>query len=156
MPCEKCGVRPGYHSFVRFGSLKEVNLFYTAPAKTEDLNEDGTKLENIKIHIAEDTKGKPWIWVLDCAQMQFHHYTDIQFSTGLLQILATDARLLAVWIVRPNFWIRSTVGILKTFSSAAVLNNITYFEGSKTGIITALEYVGLDSAAARWLVRQDL
>ena len=51
MPCKKCQELPGYHSFQKFGIVKDANLFYTAPAKAGDRNNDGAMLENIKIHI---------------------------------------------------------------------------------------------------------
>jgi hypothetical protein len=123
MPCEKCIKKPGYHSFTNFGSLNKMNLFYTAPAKTEDLDTDGTKLELIKLHMTEDTQGDPWIWVLDCANMTFRHYMDFSFTYGLLNHLASDNNIQGVCIINSNFWIRSTHTILNSISRAEILKN---------------------------------
>jgi len=109
MPCQKCITKPGYHSFVKFGEIKGANLFYTSPAKTEDYNIDGTKLANIKIHVETDIAQTPWIWVLDCANMGFAHYTEISFNIGLLNLLASDKYIQAIWIIRPNIWVSGVI-----------------------------------------------
>ena len=131
MPCLKCVLNPDYHSFKKFGKIQEKNLFYTAPAKTEDYNEDGTKLENIKTHVKEETAGQPWIWVLDCANMGLVNYTEMSFNIGLLELLGTTNTLDSVWIINPNIWIRTTISFLQTFYSSPILNKITYLDGSK-------------------------
>lgn len=154
MPCPKCIIKPKYHSFQKCGIYKNSTLFYTSPAKTEDFDTDGTKLQNIKIHIDEDTNKSPWIWVLDCAHMEFKHYTDISFSFGLLQTLAADPNLTAVWIIRPNFWIKTTLSILRTFSSAPILTSATLFEGTNLELSQKLEGIGLDKSPAQWLISQ--
>jgi hypothetical protein len=38
---------------VNFGNVNGIKLYYTAPAKTADFNEDGTKLANMSIHVSE-------------------------------------------------------------------------------------------------------
>jgi len=154
MQCPKCIITPKYHSFQKAGTYKNSTIFYTAPAKTEDFDIDGTKLQNIKIHIETDTQNKPWVWVLDCAHMEFKHYTDVSFSMGLLHTLAADPHITAVWIIRPNFWIRTTLSILRTFSSAPILTSVTVFEGSNLELLNALENIGLDKGSAHWLTSQ--
>lgn len=125
------------------------NLFYTAPAKTADFNEDGTKLANIKIHVSEECSGAPWIWVVDCGGMGLAHYTEFSFNWGLLGLLAADLTLQEIWIVRPNMWIRGVIAVLQTFSSAAILGRIKYFEGSLDGLLRA---EGMDASMRHWLV----
>jgi hypothetical protein len=122
MPCPKCVIKPGYHDFHHIGKGR----YYTSPAKTEDLNEDGTKLQNIKIHI-DEIQG-PWIWILDCGDMGLQHYTELGFNLGLLQILAEAPGLQEIWIVRPNIWIQGVIGCLSLVSSAPILNKVTYYE----------------------------
>lgn len=155
MPCPKCTAKPGYHSYKKIASLKGLNLFYTSPAKTEDFDEDGTKLTNVKTHIKEDTAGKPWIWIMDCANMELKHYAEVNFTTGLLTALANDTNLKEVWVVRPNIWIRSTVAFFKTVSSAQILNNISYYEGeTNMDLYEALKATGLDEKAIHWIIAQ--
>jgi len=154
MPCQKCLQKPGYHSFVKFGAVKGCNLFYTAPAKTDDFNEDGTKLASIKLHVSEECSGSPWIWVVDCAEMGLAHYTEFSFNFGLLGLLAADPTLTAIWIVRPNMWMRGVISVLQTVSWAPILTKITYFEGSNVELDTQLAAVGLDSGGRQWLIGQ--
>ena len=152
MPCPKCSVKPGFHSFIKFAKIGPAALFYTAPAATEDFNEDGTKLANIKLHVAEETAAGPWIWVVDCANMELRHYTEFSFNTGLLGLLNDDPRLKEVWIVRPNIWIRTTIGFLQTFSSAKILSSIKWFDGSNLELYTELLKTDLGIDKARWLI----
>lgn len=154
MLCPKCLVTPGYHSFVNFTELNGAKLFYTAPAKTQDFNEDGTKLANIKIHIAEETEGKPWIWVLDCANMAFHHYTEVSFNIGVLDILANDPQLQEIWIIHPNMWIYGVHGFFNTFSSAPILTKVSYFDGCTLELIDHFNTKGLTMRAIEWLINQ--
>ena len=154
MPCEKCLKKPGYHSFIKFGSLNEMNLFYTAPAKSQDLNTEGNKLEMIKLHMTEDTEGDPWIWVLDCANMGIRHYADVVFTIGILQHLASEKNIQGVCILNSNFWIRSTHTFLNSISSAEILKNVKYFDGNKLEIIAQLTTAGFDTKAINWLTLQ--
>jgi len=153
MPCQKCLVKPGYHSFKKIGVFNSVSLFYTAPAKTEDYNQEGTKLANIKIHVLEETHG-PWLWILDCSNMALKHYTEISFNIGILQMLSEDKHLKSVWILYPNFWFRSTVAFLQTLYSSPVLTNIVYLEGSRLELYTNLEKQGLPNQEINRLLQE--
>lgn len=157
MPCPKCTVTPGYHSFISMGLLlrsssSSCRLFYTAPAKTADFNEDGTKLANIKIHVSEECSGAPWIWIVDCGGMGFAHYTEFSFNWGLLGLLAADLTLQEIWIVRPNVWIRGVIAVLQTFSSAPLLGRIKYFDGSDLEVDGLLCAEGMDAPMRHWLI----
>jgi len=151
MPCQKCIDNPAYHSFVEFGGLAGAKLFYTAPAKTEDFNEDGTKLKNISTHVSEI--GEPWIWVVDCGNMEMKHYTEISFNIGVLNLLSSDPNLKAVWVIRPNIWIRTTISILQTISSSEVLRDIIFYEPGLPMYIS-LKAAGLKSKSLQWLLSQ--
>jgi hypothetical protein len=139
---------------VNFARVGDARLFYTAPAKTEDFNEDGTKLASIKLHVAEEASSGPWIWVMDCANMQLKHYTEFSFNLGLLSLLNEDPLLKEVWIVRPNIWIRTTIGFLQTFSSAAILRSVKWFDGSNLEIHAGLATTGLEGSKIHWLISQ--
>jgi len=155
MPCLKCLEKPDYHSFKKFGTLQDKSIFYTAPAKTDDYNEDGTKLENIKIHVNEDTLKKPWIWVLDCNNMGLKNYTEMSFNIGLLQLLNETNTLDSVWIINPNIWIRTTISFLSVFYNSPILNKITYLDGSNREIADILTSIGLDVKSITWLLKQS-
>jgi hypothetical protein len=150
--CPKCTQIPGYHSFLKIGLFDNKALFYTSAAKTQDFNEDGTKLANIKIHI--DEIGVPWIWVFDCNNMELKHYTEISFNVGLLEILTNDKNLAQVWILRPNIWIKTVIALLKTFSNSYLLNNIRYFEGNNLELYNSLLETNISSQLIHRLIAQ--
>jgi hypothetical protein len=154
MPCKKCQELPGYHSFQKFGMMKNANLFYTSPAKAGDRNEDGAMLANIKLHIKEDTEQKPWIWVLDCGNMKVKHYTDMAFNIKLLKIISKDPNLQGIWILRPNVWIRTTASFLKTISPAKILKNTRYFEETGLELLCKLQEHSLENSSIQWLLKQ--
>ena len=154
MPCLKCAAVADYHSFRKFGEFDGASLFYTAPAKTMDYNEDGTKLANVKIHVSEDTLQKPWIWVLDCANMGVAQYTEMSFNIGLLGLLGDDKNLRGVWIINPNTWISASVTFLKTFYNAPILDSIKYLEGSKLELSNMLESMKVDRKSVSLLLRK--
>lgn len=154
MPCVKCLKKSDYHSFKKFGVLQDKSIFYTAPAKTDDYNEDGTKLANIKIHVKEDTLNKPWIWVLDCKNMGLKNYTEMSFNIGLLQLLNETKTLDRVLVINPNIWIRTTIGFLQTFYNSPILTKIQYLDGSNREISNILTTAGLDVESIAWLLKQ--
>jgi hypothetical protein len=154
MPCPKCLKNPGYHSFVKFGNINGVNLFYTAPSKTADYDKDGTKLTNINIHIEEETNGAPWIWVLDCINMGIKHYTDVNFNTNLLKLLAKNSNIREVWIIHSNVWIRGVHSFFSVFSKANLLLKVSYFDGSKLDLMEKFMAKGLAPSTVEWLLAQ--
>ena len=152
MPCQKCIHNPAYHSFTPFGDLAGAKLIYTAPAKTEDFNEDGTKLKNISIHVSEI--GQPWIWVVDCANMSLKHYTEISFNIGVLNLLSADPLLKAVWVIRPNIWIKTTIAVMKGFSASPVLHGITFFDEVGLELYRDLKTVGVSPKSLQFILHQ--
>jgi hypothetical protein len=154
MPCQKCIANPGYHSFINFGSLGSTKLFYTAPAKTEDTNKDGTKLANITLHLKEETERSPWIWVLDCANMGLHQYTELSFNLGLLDVLVENRTLEEVWILHPNTWVRGVYSFFQMISCAPILKKTQFIEGSGLELLNRLEPKGLDMTTIHWLLKQ--
>jgi hypothetical protein len=151
--CQKCLIEKDFHSFVKFGTVNTSALFYTAPAKAKDTNKDGTKLSNMKLHIQSDTEGKPWIWVVDCANMKMAHYTEMSFNIQLMNLLSHEPSLQEVWVLRPNSWIKSTAGLLKGMNRT-IFNKLKYFEGSTPEIFTKLQASGIDVKTLLWLIEQ--
>ena len=154
MPCLKCANQPGYHSFIKFGKCNDANLFYTSPAKSKDFDDDGTKLSNVTIHVQEETEKKPWIWVMDCGNMTFANYTEMQFNAGIANLVSSDPMLQEVWIVRSNVWIRTTIAFFQAFSSAKIFERIYYIDGSPLEQLEILQKKGVDSNIANWLIQQ--
>ena len=152
MPCKKCLTTPGYHSFIKFGKCKDANLFYTSPAKSLDKDEDGTKLENVLLHVKEETENKTWIWVLDCQDMTVEHYTELHFNRGIVNLISTDINLQEIWIIRPNVWIKTTVAFFQLIAWAPIFSKICYIEGSKLEQFDTLSSFNLDIKTIDWLL----
>lgn len=154
MTCQKCLTEKEFHSFIKFGEVSSSALFYTAPAKAKDTNKDGTKFSNMKLHIQTDTEGKPWIWVIDCANMNMAHYTEMNFNIQLMNFLSHEPTLKEVWILRPNAWIKTTAGVLKGLNKTNVFNKVKYFEGSTPEIFNKLQACGMAVKTLLWLIDQ--
>ena len=154
MACQKCLTEKEFHSFIKFGEVSSSLLFYTAPAKARDNNKDGTKFSNMKLHIQSDPEGKPWIWVVDCANMKMAHYTEMSFNIQLMNLLSHEPTLKEVWVLRPNAWIKATAAILKKLDKKNIFNKLKYFEGSNIEIFNKLQASGVDTNTLRWLIEQ--
>ena len=152
--CEKCLIDNNFHSFIKLGVVGSSNIFYTAPAKVKDINKDGTKFSNMKLHIQNDTEGKPWIWLVDCINMKMAHYTEMSFNIQIMNLLSHEPTLKEVWILRPNAWVKTTTGVLIKISKINILNKLTYFEGSNIEIFNKLQTSGVDINTLKWLLEQ--
>lgn len=152
MPCPKCIIQPGYHSFKHIGEAKGISIFYTNPESSKDKNEEGTKLEHVLLHIQEGTANKPWIWVVDCGTMTIADYTEINFNYGIYNMVTTDSMLQEVWILRPNVWIKTTIGFFQTISYHTISQRISYIEGSDLEKHSFLQSKGVDNKISNWLI----
>ena len=115
MACPKCIENPESHSFTQFGKFGDANLIYTSPARALDYKESEEKIVNFKKHM-DTALGAPWIWVFDCGGMQMKHFSSMNYTRRLAQILTNEHEnyLQAIWIIRPNAWIKTTLKFLKT------------------------------------------
>jgi hypothetical protein len=154
MSCQKCVIDPGFHSFNKIGQLNTSTIFYTAPAKAKDTNKDGTKFENMKLHIQKDTNNKPWIWIVDCGNMNMNHYTEMNFNIKLMNLITGEPTLQELWVLRPNMWVKTTANVLKKLSKTNVFNKVRYFEGSNIEIFNALQKSGLELSTLQYLIEQ--
>lgn len=153
MACPKCAVNPESHSFTKFGKHQNADLFLTAPARVLDYMESEEKIVNFKLHL-DSTKNNPWIWIFDCGDMQMKHFSSLNYTRKLAQILANEHEnhLKEVWIIRPNTWMKMTVKFLKTVFSSPLINKIKILEGEKMELYTNLEKVGLKGQPLQWLL----
>jgi hypothetical protein len=111
-------------------------------------------LQNIIIHFTEDTKNKPWIWILNCENMGLKEYTNIYFSIGLLNHLSKDTNLQDIWFINSNLWIKTTFKFLETMTSRSFIREYKVIDGSTLEKLDILKKLGLDTKASHWLVTQ--
>ena len=156
MSCKKCLVNPNFHSFVKFGKIASTNLFYTSPARSMDYNNDGTKLENFKLHL-RDTNGAPWIWVIDCNGMTVKDYTDLNFTIDLLKALSKDYTdsLISIMFINPNTWVKTTVGACKKMFKSGIFDRVKYCEGSPIELFLMYEKLNIPPVSIKWLISID-
>ena len=106
MTCPQCAKDPFSHSFTYFGKTsKDVSLYYTAPARAT-AREDAYNIQSLRTHLHE-IQG-PWIWVLDCTNMELHHMYSMRFSNVFADILTQEHSkyLKNILVIEPNGWIR--------------------------------------------------
>ena len=158
MPCPKCLQKSGFHSFSRCGEIRNsnstVNLFYSCLAKSSDTNSDGTMLENMIIHMTEDTEHKPWIWVLNCDNMGLKEYTNLYFSVGLLKHLSKDTNLQDIWFINSNLWIKTTFKFLETMTTRSFVRRYKVIDGSILEKLDSLKKLGVDTKTSYSLITQ--
>lgn len=154
MPCQKCQLRPGYHSFEEIGTQNNVSLFYTSPAKAHDYNEGEEKLSNIKIHINEQTSGKPWTLILDCNNMTTKHYTDVSLNINLLKHIINDKHFNGIWIIQPNIWIKGIISILQKTSNSPFIKKIHYFNEPGIALYNKFKEYNLDNSTIEKLLHR--
>ena len=153
MKCQKCIAHPGFHIFIKFATVNDIMFIYSAPSKSLDSNKDGTKLENIRIHI-DEFKG-PWIWVWDFGGMGYKDYTDFSFNMSLFNTLAKNKYLQEIWITRSNIWIQGVISFFKTISSEPLLQRIKFMDGSPFEIYQAFRKEGMDAEHIKWLLNEQ-
>lgn len=86
-----------------FGETKSSHsLYYTAPSRVT-AKDDYAGLATMRLHINQIEK--PWIWVIDCANMELHNFYNARFASFFTDVLETTPSLLHVLIVNPNIWI---------------------------------------------------
>jgi hypothetical protein len=152
MACEKCQINPEAHSFTPFGQLNGANLFYTSPARVLDYMESEEKIFNFKKHL-DVARPNNWIWVFDCAFMQMKHFSTLNYTRRLANILVSEHEntLQAILIIRPNTWIRSVLKFLKTLFKSPLLNKVQIIEGEKLELYVNLEKKGLNGKPLQWI-----
>jgi len=152
MACVKCQENPEAHSFTLFGQFNGANLYYTAPARVLDYKESEEKIVNFKKHL-DLARNSPWIWVFDCANMQMKHSSSLNYTRRLAQILANEHEnyLQAIWIIRPNTWIKTVLKFLKTLFKTALLNKVILMEGEKLELYVNLEKKGINGKPLQWI-----
>ena len=152
MACPRCVELPDAHSFTYFGKMNDISLYYTSPARAHDFKENAQTYSYYKNHV-DSAKPGPWIWVIDCAGMKIKHYSSLEITRKLIQMLMAEHKgiLQSIWIVHPNAWMRTTINVMKPFLKAETLSKIKLLEGERTELYVGLEKAGLSGRPLQWL-----
>jgi hypothetical protein len=147
MNCQLCKKDPFSHSFQYFGTtVHGENLLYTSPARAT-ARETTQSFETLKLHIQEYA-GKPWIWVLDCSNMELHSMYTMGFSMAIADILAKEhmRSLSHILVLSPNGWIYRVLHALRPEVLERVWFADTHLERNSSCV-----RFGFSSEAKTWL-----
>jgi len=138
-----------HHSFMPFGIQGDLTLVYTAPALSTDLVETPDTILHHKAHL--DTMKGPWIWIIDFAKMEAKHYISIMLTQKLATILSKEhsQTLKGIYLVNPNFWLRSTIKMAKTVLTSDLEKKVTLIDSDGAGMLLQLGSLGIQH---KWLV----
>ena len=146
MNCPHCLKDPFAHSFAYFGKTgKGESLYYTSPARST-ARENAYSIRSLRLHLHE-IQG-PWVWVLDCTNMELHHMYSMRFAVAFADILVQEhaKHLKRIVVVNPNGWIhRVLFGLRQEIRDSVVFCT----KGMKLSTATAeLEFA---SESKTWL-----
>jgi hypothetical protein len=147
MTCPLCAKDPFSHSLDYFGTTaRGESLYYTAPARAT-ARDTAQSILCLRDHLHEITG--PWIWVLDCSNMELHTMYSMPFSTIFAEFLVTEhaRNLRNIVILYPNGWIYRVLHSLRM----NVLERI-HFADTKQDILQVCNEVGVSSDARNWLL----
>jgi hypothetical protein len=138
MSCPHCSV----HSFHPFGIQEDTTLVYTAPALTVE-KETAQTLGNHKKYL--DTMNGPWVWIIDFASMEAKHYTSLGLTQSLIRLLNAEHsdKLKGIYLINPNFWLRSVIPVTKPLLNPTLQKKIHLCETSILELGSVVEH--------RWL-----
>lgn len=112
MACPKCVRDPFSHSFSYFGRTEgegegereSASLYYTSPARVTARDNIDSFL-TLQVHL--DAIEGPWIWVIDCANMELHNYYSMRYVVAVMDVLTREhaRNLKKVLILHPNVWL---------------------------------------------------
>jgi len=152
MSCQRCLQTPNAHSFIHVGSVNDIKLFYTSPARAIDYKETAETFNYYKSHI-ESTKNSKWIWIVDCEGMKMKHYSSIELIKKLIQLILDEHKksLQNIWIIHPNTWIKTAVAMIKPFLEKDIVEKLHVIDGDKIELYMALEKHGLKADTIKGL-----
>lgn len=145
MPCPKCQVNPGAHSFVNLGMTPNgISVFYTCPAKAKDYKDEPNFVSYFKAHL-EEAEGKPWIWIFDCQGFTQKHTSSIETGKGLIRLLDERHKniLQAVYMVHEAWHFHALFSMLKPFIKKEARKKMIQLTGSTLEILVKLEKAGI-------------
>ena len=147
MTCPNCGL----HSFIQFGFLeKGITLVYSSPAKSKETPQDLTVYKN---HFAA-MNGR-WLWIIDFEGMQAKHYTSLQFTRELVDMITREQdRLVGIYLINPNNWLRMTMKTMSAVLPKGFREKLRLFETTGTGLLLEIERSGIDRANVLQLLEQ--
>lgn len=131
MACPQCAINPLSHSFRRYGSVGQMDYYYTCPALAQERINTDEQYAFFKTHLDGAREGSgAWVWLFDCSGMGFSYMSSLSFLRHLVNtlVLEHDAVLHEIWIIRPSFWIRTAIWLTWNYMNETLRNKIVYVD----------------------------
>ena len=151
--CIKCRVEK-IHSFEFIGHLRDdkTRIYYTNPS-------DNPPEEIIYyLHHFEDTKPHPWVWILDCSEVNTKELLNSKIIKQLTDLSKTTSydTLLHVFVINPSTTIKTLLTILNPFLLKETRNKIHLCSLGLIDTINKLESIGLPGTEIKSLTKKLL
>ena len=130
MACPQCKINPKAHCFVNFARKDEIRYFYTGNSKEVERIDTPEKIGYFLSHI-EQTRGTPWVWVIDCAGMKSKEISN-DFRNSLVNTISKEHNqtLQSVFFINTTLWMRIILAFLRPFIHKEIVGKIHFFKGT--------------------------
>jgi hypothetical protein len=148
--CARCAADPMAHCFIKFGkTIGGESLFYTNPARARDYKESAQKLADFKVHLAE-ARGRPWIWIFDCAGVEYRHYSSVEFVQEIGRVFMAEHAdtLRAIIVVHPTLILRAAVAACRPFFQKDLMAKLRIIDADGLELMVKLGELGIPT---HWL-----
>jgi hypothetical protein len=148
--CLRCQADPLAHSFVRFGRGSDgTHLYYTGVARARDYKESAQKLADFKMHL-EEARDHPWIWIFDCAGIEYRHYSSVEFIQEIGRVFMTEhaESLRAIIVVHPTLLLRAAITACRPFFQKALMAKLRIIDAEGIELMVKLGELGIPT---HWL-----
>jgi hypothetical protein len=119
--------------FQLIGSIRDIPLYYTAPAALPKVRTDA-EFDALMAYLRR-IKTK-WIWIVDCSGLTMEYCANIRYAQRLAETLRTEHAytLQATWMLHVNPWVR---GLLTLFAT-----EVTHLSPDKLELFVQLQRAG--------------
>ena len=130
MACPQCKINPKAHCFVNFARKDATRYFYTGNSKEVERIDTPEKIGYFLSHI-EQTRGTPWVWVIDCAGMKSKEISN-DFRTSLVNIISKEHNqtLQSLFFINTTLWMRIILAFWRPFIHKEIVGKIHFFKGT--------------------------
>ena len=129
MTCPQCKINPKAHCFLEFARKDLTRYFYTGNSKEVERIDTPEKISYFLSHI-EQTRGSPWVWVIDCAGMKSKEISN-DFRKSLVNTISKEHNhtLQAIFFINTTTWMRIILALLHPFIHKDIVGKIHFYKG---------------------------
>lgn len=141
MPCPKCKVNPGFHSFDYLTDISGIRYFYSYPAHNKESVRTREDMLNYVMHLPRDRK---WSLLFHMNGYGFSNMMPVPVAFELSQIILKEFKdnLQKVYILEGQ-WFMNFLYLTFPFLGKEIQEKFISIEGSQLEVITELRKTGL-------------